>query len=176
MTAPDAHAVNKINGSMPTKLVALHVAHARPDGAAVDWQPTCIVRLPFVCQTMQTTNFVSKQLTGYVYKQTQVWVKSKSIQNNFVVRQNKNKQMNKKKVMAQIKFCECIRSHFTKLNWQETSQKFFRNNHWVTLGNTKTITTLASFRWSVFHHGCCIYPGAKQAPGHQQPPCWFHHD
>ena len=25
-------------------------------------------------------------------------------------------------------------------------------------------------------HGCRRCPGAKQAPGHQQPPCWFYYD
>ena len=34
-----------------------------------------------------------------------------------------------------------------------------------------TITTINHLQDGICYHGCCRWPGAKQAPGHQQPPC-----
>ena len=34
-----------------------------------------------------------------------------------------------------------------------------------------TITTINHLQDGICYHGCCRWPGAKQAQGHQQPPC-----
>ena len=47
-------------------------------------------------------------------------------------------------------------------------QKFLYST-WKTI----TLWNFANLPTDLHHHDSCRWPGARYAPGHQQPPCWF---